>query len=122
MRKPRKHYAAVEKFAIVRRHLLERVPVSDLCDQYQATCNITTRYGYTARLAMSLLPTSYPVVTRRSLPSVIANLTLPRLAKSQFVPSKVTLAERFKTVVNVTKWIYDGQWLGRRIGLRGDTT
>ena len=34
MRKPRKYYAAVEKVAILRRHLLERVPVSDLCDQY----------------------------------------------------------------------------------------
>jgi transposase len=34
MRKPCKHYAAVEKVAILRRHLLERVPVSDLCDQY----------------------------------------------------------------------------------------
>ena len=34
MKKPRKHYAAVEKVAILRRHLLERVPVSDLCDQY----------------------------------------------------------------------------------------
>ena len=35
MRKSRKHYAAVEKVAILRRHLLERVPVSDLCDQYR---------------------------------------------------------------------------------------
>ena len=35
MRKPRKHYAAVEKVAILRRHLLERVPVSDLCDHYK---------------------------------------------------------------------------------------
>ncbi len=34
MRNPRKHFAAVEKVAILRRYLLERVPVSDLCDQY----------------------------------------------------------------------------------------
>jgi transposase len=34
MEKPRKHYSAVEKVAILRRHLVERVPVSDLCDQY----------------------------------------------------------------------------------------
>ena len=34
MNKPRKHYTAVEKVAILRRHLIERVPVSDLCDQY----------------------------------------------------------------------------------------
>ena|ERR1700757_3028050 len=32
MRKERKHYAAEEKVAILRRHLLEKVPVSDLCE------------------------------------------------------------------------------------------
>ena len=31
MRKERKHYTAEEKVAILRRHLLEKVPVSDLC-------------------------------------------------------------------------------------------
>jgi transposase len=35
MRKPRKNYTPVEKVAILRRHLIDRVPVSDLCDQYQ---------------------------------------------------------------------------------------
>jgi len=35
MSKPRKHYTAAEKVAILRRHLIERVPVSDLCDQYR---------------------------------------------------------------------------------------
>ena len=34
MRKPRKHYAPAEKVAILRRHLIDRVPVSDLCDEY----------------------------------------------------------------------------------------
>jgi transposase len=34
MSKRRKHYAAVEKVAILRRHLIDRVPVSDLCDQH----------------------------------------------------------------------------------------
>jgi transposase len=34
MNKPRKHYSAAEKDAILRRHLVERVPVPDLCDQY----------------------------------------------------------------------------------------
>ena len=33
MRKERKHYAAEEKVAILRRHLLDKVPVSDLCDE-----------------------------------------------------------------------------------------
>ena len=30
----RKHYSAQEKVAILRLHLLEQKPVSDLCDQY----------------------------------------------------------------------------------------
>src|SRR5712691_10678840 len=33
MRKERKHYTAVEKVAILRRHLLDKVPVSDLCEE-----------------------------------------------------------------------------------------
>ena len=33
MKKPRKHYTAEEKVAILRRHLLELEPVSKLCDE-----------------------------------------------------------------------------------------
>ena len=33
MRKERKHYTAEEKVVILRRHLLDKVPVSDLCEQ-----------------------------------------------------------------------------------------
>jgi transposase-like protein len=35
MNKPHKHYTAVEKVAILRRHVVERMPVSDICDQYR---------------------------------------------------------------------------------------
>jgi transposase-like protein len=35
MSKPRRHFADHEKVAILRRHLLDKVPVSDLCDEYQ---------------------------------------------------------------------------------------
>ena len=35
MRKPRKHYTPVEKVAILRRHLIDHVAVSDLCDEHQ---------------------------------------------------------------------------------------
>jgi transposase len=35
MRKPRKIYTPVENVAILKRHLIDRVPVSDLCDEYQ---------------------------------------------------------------------------------------
>jgi len=34
MRKERKHYTGEEKVAILRRHLLDKVPVSDLCEVY----------------------------------------------------------------------------------------
>lgn len=30
----RKHFTPEEKVAIIRRHLLENVPISDLCDEY----------------------------------------------------------------------------------------
>ena len=33
MSKPRRHFAAMEKVAILKRHLLDKVPVSDLCDE-----------------------------------------------------------------------------------------
>ncbi len=33
MRKEREHYTAEEKVAILRRHLLDKVPVSDLCEE-----------------------------------------------------------------------------------------
>jgi transposase len=35
MRKPRKNYTPVDKVAILRRHLIDHVPVSDLCDEHQ---------------------------------------------------------------------------------------
>ena len=35
MQKPRKNYTPVEKVAILRRHLIDRVPVSNLCDEHQ---------------------------------------------------------------------------------------
>jgi transposase-like protein len=34
VKKQRKHYTAEEKVAILRRHLLEQEPVSQLCDQF----------------------------------------------------------------------------------------
>jgi len=33
MRKERKHYTSEEKVSILRRHLLDKVPVSDLCEE-----------------------------------------------------------------------------------------
>jgi transposase len=33
MRKERKHYTAEEKVAVLRRHLLDKMPVSELCEE-----------------------------------------------------------------------------------------
>jgi transposase len=33
--KPRRHFSGAEKVAILKRHLLDKVPVSDLCDELQ---------------------------------------------------------------------------------------
>ena len=33
MKRERKHYTSEEKVAILRRHLLDKVPVSDLCEE-----------------------------------------------------------------------------------------
>lgn len=35
MSKNRKQYSADQKVAILRRHLIDKVPISDLCDEYQ---------------------------------------------------------------------------------------
>jgi len=35
MRKKRHNYTPEEKVSILRRHLIDRVPISDLCDEYQ---------------------------------------------------------------------------------------
>jgi transposase len=40
MRKPRKNYSPEEKLSILKRHLAEGVPVSDLCDELQLNPNI----------------------------------------------------------------------------------
>ncbi|MDA0740228.1 MAG: transposase [Nitrospirae bacterium] len=34
MEKERKYYSSQEKVSIIRRHLIDKVPVSDVCDEY----------------------------------------------------------------------------------------
>jgi transposase len=33
MNKPRRHFSGAEKVAILKRHLIDKVPISDLCDE-----------------------------------------------------------------------------------------
>ena len=44
MSKDRKHYTAKEKVAILRRHLLDHVPVSTLCDEYRLQPTVFYRW------------------------------------------------------------------------------
>src|SRR5438477_1365634 len=39
MNKPRRHFSGAEKVAILKRHLVEKVPISDLCDELQTYPN-----------------------------------------------------------------------------------
>lgn len=34
-KKSRRHFSPAEKVAILRKHLIEKIPVSDICDQHQ---------------------------------------------------------------------------------------
>lgn len=34
MSRPRRHFAGTEKVAILKKHLIDKVPVSDLCDEF----------------------------------------------------------------------------------------
>jgi transposase len=43
-RKPRKQYTAEEKMAILREHLLEKKPISEVCDRHQL--QPTVFYGW----------------------------------------------------------------------------
>ncbi len=43
-KKPRKNYTAQEKVAILRRHLLEHVPLSEVCEQQQLQPTVFYRW------------------------------------------------------------------------------
>ena len=40
MSKPRRHFSGSEKVAILKRHLVEKVPISDLCDELDLYPNL----------------------------------------------------------------------------------
>src|SRR5450755_4082613 len=44
MRKERKHYTGEEKVAILRRHLLDKVPISDLCEELELQPTVFYRW------------------------------------------------------------------------------
>src|SRR5712691_11599479 len=62
MNKERKHYTAEEKVAILRRHLLDKVPVSDLCEELglQPTAFYRWQKEFFENGAAALQPTERP--------------------------------------------------------------
>jgi transposase len=44
MNKPRRHFSPQEKVAILKRHLLEKAPVSDLCEEVGIAPNLFYRW------------------------------------------------------------------------------
>lgn len=44
MRKKRKNYSAQEKVVILKYHLVDQIPVSDLCDKYQLQPTVFYRW------------------------------------------------------------------------------
>ena len=44
MNTPRRHFSAPEKVAILKRHLLEKTPVSNLCDEVDIAPNLFYRW------------------------------------------------------------------------------
>jgi transposase-like protein len=44
MARPRKHYSPQEKVSILRRHLLDQVSISDLCDEFGLAPNVFYRW------------------------------------------------------------------------------
>jgi hypothetical protein len=73
MRKERKHFNAEEKVAILRRHLLDKVPVSDLCEELACGQRCSTAGGW-RRLGSSGRFVSKPVWTTAELASCISVL------------------------------------------------
>lgn len=39
MRKPRRHFEGSDKVAILKKHLIDKIPISDLCDEFDILPN-----------------------------------------------------------------------------------
>jgi len=76
MRKERKHYTAEEKVAILRRHLLDKVPVSDLFNElglqptvfYRSFKSLYRKRANTPRSCTTLASPGFRYNTRTSGP------------------------------------------------------
>lgn len=91
-RKKRRHFSVEQKAAVVRRHLKDKVPVSDLCDEYQLQPSVY--YGWQQQvldnLAAALEPTGSKQAARREKKLSEQNAALrDRLAQKDGVIAEV---------------------------------
>lgn len=58
MRKERKHYTPEEKVSVLRRHLIDKVPVSTLCEEVQLRprvfCHVSASRSYAKRKTIGI--------------------------------------------------------------------
>ncbi|MCB9727155.1 MAG: transposase [Deltaproteobacteria bacterium] len=92
-KRDRRSYSVDQKAAILRRHLVDKVPVSDLCDEYKIQPSVF--YGWQRQL-MDNLSAAVEVVGGRKKPSREAELEAriaaleARLAKKDRVIAEIS--------------------------------
>jgi len=92
-KKKRRTFTAEQKAAIVRRHLIDKVPVSDLCDEYklQPSVYYDWQRQVAENLAAALTPQGDRVAAKRERTLVRQNEALKsRLADKNDVIAEVT--------------------------------
>ena len=91
----RRHHTTEQKAAIVRRHLVDKVPVSDLCDEYKLQPSVF--YGW-VRQAMEHLPAALePNGQRRSARSREAHL------EAEVAGLKAKLAKKDNVIAEISE-------------------
>lgn len=98
MRQRRKHYSSEEKVTILRRHLLEHVPVSDVCDEVGLAPTVFYRWqkeffenGAAAFERKSKRQAKHESQQARRMESLEAKLTLKNEVLSELMEEHVKL-------------------------------
>jgi len=97
MRKRRKNYSPAEKVAILRRHLIDKVPVSDLCDELQL--QPTQFYSWQKQF----FENGSAAFDRKSSPADSAHLRPLALLREKIQRKNVVVAELMEEHVQLKK-------------------
>ena len=99
MRKPRKNYTPSEKVAILRRHLIDRVPVSDLCDEYQLQ---PTLFSAWQKL---FFENGAAAFDRKNSPTEAAHLRTIAALREKLQRKNEVVAELMEEHIQLKKWL-----------------